>query len=78
MELSRQKYCSGLPLPSPGDLPDPAIEPGSPALQANPLLSEPPRKLRGTRTVFFKMLAHPLVGANINLKDGDQHSFFPR
>ena len=42
MEFSRHDYWSGLPLPSPGDLPDPGIEPGSPALQADALLSEPP------------------------------------
>ena len=36
----RQEYCSGLPFPSPGDVPDPGIEPGSPALQADSLLSE--------------------------------------
>ena len=41
MELSRQEYWSGLPFPSPGDLPHPGIEPGSPALQADALLSEP-------------------------------------
>ena len=35
MEFSRQEYWSGLPFPSPGDLPDPGIEPGSPALQAD-------------------------------------------
>ena len=35
MEFSRQKYWSGLPFPSPGDLPDPGIEPGSPALQSD-------------------------------------------
>ena len=35
---------SGLPFPSPGDLPDPGIKPGSPALQADALLSEPPGK----------------------------------
>ena len=40
-EFSRQEYWSGLPFPSPGDLPDPGIEPGSPALQADTLLSEP-------------------------------------
>ena len=34
MEFSRQEYRSGLPFPSPGDLPDPGIEPGSPALQS--------------------------------------------
>ena len=37
MEFSRQDYWSGLPFPSPGDLPDPGIEPGSPALQADSL-----------------------------------------
>ena len=44
MEFSRQEYWSGLPFPSPGDFPDPGIEPRSPALQADSLLSEPPRK----------------------------------
>ena len=44
MEFSRQEYWSGLPLPSPGDLPNPGIEPGSPALQADALTSEPPGK----------------------------------
>jgi len=39
--FSRQEYCSGLPFPSPGDLPDPGIELGSPALQADSLPSEP-------------------------------------
>ena len=37
MEFSRQEYWSGLPFPSPGDLPDPGIEPGSSALQADSL-----------------------------------------
>ena len=41
LEFSRQEYWSGLPVPSPGDLPDPGIEPGSPALQADSSLSEP-------------------------------------
>ena len=40
MGFSRQEYWSGLPFPSPGDLPNPGIEPGSPALQADPLLTE--------------------------------------
>ena len=40
MGLSRQEYWSGLPCPPPGDLPDPGIELRSPALQADPLLSE--------------------------------------
>ena len=42
-----RKICSGLPFPSPGDLPDPGIKPKSPALQADALTSEPPgRPLR--------------------------------
>ena len=44
MGLSRQEYWSGLPLPSSGDLRNPGIEPWSPALQTDPLLSEPPGK----------------------------------
>ena len=44
MGFSRQEYWSGLPLPSPGDLPNPGIEPRSPALQADALTSEPPGK----------------------------------
>ena len=44
MGFSRQEYWSGLPRPSPGDLPDLGIEPTSPALQADSLLSEPPEK----------------------------------
>ena len=46
MGFSRQERWSGLPFPSPGDLPNPGIEPGSPALQADTLLSEPPGKPR--------------------------------
>ena len=40
----RQEYWSGLPFASPGHLPNPGIEPRSPALQADSLLSEPPGK----------------------------------
>ena len=45
MGFSRQECWSGLPFSSPGDLPDPGIEPGSPALQADALPSEPAGKL---------------------------------
>ena len=41
---SRQKYWSGLPFPSPGDLPNPGMKPMSPALQADSSPSEPPGK----------------------------------
>ena len=40
MGFSRQEYWSGLPFPSPGDLPDPGIESRSPALQADSLPTE--------------------------------------
>ena len=46
MGFPRQEYWSGLPFPSPGDLPNPGIKPGSPTFQADALTSEPP----GTRT----------------------------
>ena len=45
MELPGQEYGSGLPFLSPGDIPDPGIEPVSPALQANSLLTEQSGKL---------------------------------
>ena len=47
--FSRQEYWSELPFPSPEDLPDPGIEPGSPALQADSLLTE----LRGKPTCEY-------------------------
>ena len=41
MGFPRQQYSSGLPFPSPGDLPNPGIEPRSPALQVDSLPAEP-------------------------------------
>ena len=46
MEFSRHEYWSGLPFPSPGDLPNPGIEPGSPVLQADSLPFESQGKLK--------------------------------
>ena len=46
MGFSRQQYWSGLPFPSPGDLPNPGIKPGSPTLQAYTLPSEPPGNVK--------------------------------
>ena len=46
MEFSREEYKSGLLFPSPGDIPDPGVKPGSHALQADSLLFEPPGKPR--------------------------------
>ena len=58
MGFSRQEYWSRLPLPSPRDLPDPEIEPGSPELQADSLLSEPPLlwKWKWSRSVISDSL----------------------
>ena len=52
--VSRQKYWSGLPCPPPGDLPDPGIEPESPALQVDSLPTELPGKSSDTVIYFYK------------------------
>ena len=82
MGFSRQECWSGLPFPSPGDLPNPGIKPGSPSLQADALPSEPPGK---TNPSWIPLAMHiyssshkrqrilpqslPLVFININIKD---------
>ena len=45
MEFSKQEYWNGLPFPSPGDIPDPGIKPGSPAWQTDSLPTEAPRNI---------------------------------
>ena len=60
MEFSRQEFWNGLPFPSPRDLPDPGNKPGSPALWANSLLSEPPGKPTDGKGVE-KSLALPVT-----------------
>ena len=68
MGFSRQEYWSGLPFPSPGDLPDPGIEPGSPALQTDSLLSEPhklslcPGSARDVNLRSFQVFSKPFCG----------------
>ena len=54
MGFSKQEYWSGLPFPSPGDRPDPGIEPRSPALQADALSSEPPGKPESFTEIHIK------------------------
>ena len=71
MEFSRQEYWSGLPFLSPGDLPDPGIEPKSPALQADSLLSEPPRKPK--TTVVGSLFLLQGIFPNQELKRGLPH-----
>ena len=50
LEFSRQEYWSGLPFPSPEDLPDPGIKPTSPALETDSSLSELP----GVQSVYYR------------------------
>ena len=57
MGFSRQEYWSGLPFPSPEDLPNPGIKPGSPALQADSLPSELQGRSSGT-SVFPNVSAY--------------------
>ena len=54
MGFSRQEYWSGLPFPSPGDLPNPGIEPRSPALQADALPSEPSGESLSNKTIQYE------------------------
>ena len=56
MGFSRPEYWSGLPFPSPRDLPDLGTEPRSPALQADPLPSEPPGKPKNTGVGSLSLL----------------------
>ena len=54
MRFSGQEYSSGLPFPSPGDLPDPGMEPRSPEFQADALTSEPPGKPQeASRSIYI-------------------------
>ena len=81
MGFSRQNYWSGLPFPSPGDLLNPGIEPGSCGLQADALSSEPPGKSislakrvweqpasgKGCINLFFLAAIHRWQGQIISL-----------
>ena len=56
MRFSRQGYWSGLPFPSPGDIPNPGIEPSTPALQADSL----PSKLQGKPLAYMFYIPSPI------------------
>ena len=62
MGFSRQEYWSGLPFPSPGDLPNQGLEPRSPALQADSLLSEPLGEAPYVFILWVKYLKAKLLG----------------
>ena len=69
MRVSRQEYWSGLPFPPPGNLPNPGIEPGSPALQADALPSELPGKPQKMSIIppFFDALPQKTILPNIKM-----------
>ena len=67
MGFFRQEYWSGLPFPSPGDLLNPGIEPGFPALEADVLTSEAPGKPIPFYPKYFKMVLGVSVTAIIYL-----------
>ena len=64
--FSKQECWSGLPFPSPGDFPDPGIEPGSPAMQADALPWEPSGNPSTKWISFTKACAFP-QGSNLDL-----------
>ena len=66
MDFSRQEYCSGLPFPPPGDLPNPGIEPESPVLAGGFFPTEPPGKLKitGVGCHFFLQKIFLTQGSN--------------
>ena len=68
MEFSRQEYWSGLPFPSPGDLPNAEIEPGSPAFQADALTSEPPGKPKSHKTFLSLSLEVMIIQQTTQFK----------
>ena len=70
MGFSRQEDWSGLPFPSPGDLPKPGIGPRFPALQAEALSSEPPGIMEAKGMLPFKLL--------VNWKEQSQISIFAK
>ena len=64
MDFSRQEYWSGLPFPSLGDLPDPGIEPGSPALQADSLPAELPGKPHDITMYYTNNILYAILSSS--------------
>ena len=71
MGFSSQEYWSGLPFPSPGDLPNPGIKPESPALQADALPSQPPGKPPSSICVQKCFFEYPLLVSDTVLDAGN-------
>ena len=66
MEFSRAEYWSGLPFPSPGDLPNPGIEPRFPALQVDSLPGEPQGKPKNTGVGSLSLLQQIFPAQELN------------
>ena len=66
MEFSRPRYWSRWPFLSPGDLPNPGIEPRSPALQVDSLPAEPPGKPKNTRVGSLSLLRQVFLTQELN------------
>ena len=66
MGFYRQQYWSGLPFPSPGNLPDPGIEPRSPALQVDSLPAEPQGKPKNTGVGSLSLLQQIFLTQELN------------
>ena len=85
MGFSRQEYWSGLPCPHPGDLPNPAIEPRSPVLKVDSLLSESPGKSFPLWWLFNCVLSLEYSTSPLGLRlqvcepspDVPRHNFYP-
>ena len=73
MEFPRQKYWSGLPFPSPGDLPHPEIEPGSAALQVDSLPTEPPANYICIDSFSKKGHLHSFKEQHTDMTSGGRH-----
>ena len=73
MGPSRQESWSRLPYPSPGDLPDPEIETGCPALQADSLWSEPPGYIYTHTHIHIYTHTHTHVAEGLRLKGEFRH-----
>ena len=76
MEFFRQEYWSGLPLPSPGDLPNAGIESGSPALQVESLPSKPPGKPYICKYAFASKEFLEAYTRNVNSKESKVKGIF--
>ena len=73
--ISQARIWSGLPFPSPGDLPDPGIEPKSPTLQADSLPSEPAGKPHELHAQSIILKQYTMIKLPLHEECKDKHKF---